>query len=382
MRHAPFEGIGTTQVAVLRYLRRRGSASRVEIAELCGVTAAAISMMTRDLLERGVILEGERRQAGRGAPHINLKLNPSVGYALGVHCNRFSVALTLLDFCGDVLGELRCPGRYDTFEDVREEIIEGKAKLLQQAGLEDEVLVGAGIAMPTRFRQGASFLDLAQEVVSWSGPDLAASLQKGLGCAVRIENDANAAVMGELTLGNAADHENFVYLYLSEGIGGGIIIGKQLYRGNFGNAGEIGALRARGLTRPSFEDLAEFCAGHSGNVPSDRSPDAWNTYLNSNQELVDTWINRAGPETARLGFSLSAVLAPEAIYVGGSLPRMIREQLCPWLDFSVSDPFEGAKVLQPAILLPEVSAADTVAFGAAAMILHDLPAIANMRSQS
>lgn len=373
--YSGLSGIGTTQLSVLRYLRRRSSASRVEIAELCGVTPAAISMMTRDLLERGIILEGERRKAARGAPHIDLKLNPSVGYALGVHCNRFSVTLTLLDFCGGILGELNCPGRYDTFEDVREEIIHGKTKLLQQTNLNSEVLIGAGIAMPTRFSQGASSLDLAQEVVSWSGQDLAASLRQGLGCVVKIENDANAAAMGELTLGNAAGHENFVYLYLSEGIGGGIIIGNQLYRGNLGNAGEIGALRARGLTRPSFEDLAAFCANRSDTVPIDRSPATWNTYLNSNEELLHTWTERAGPETARLAFSLSAILAPEAIYIGGSLPRMVREKLCSWLDFSISDPFEGAKVLQPRVLLPEVFATDAVAFGAAAMLLHYPPTI-------
>ncbi|WP_113221501.1 ROK family transcriptional regulator [Agrobacterium sp. fls2-241-TYG-188a] len=369
----PFDGIGNTQAAVLRYLRRKQSASRAEIAELCGVTPAAVSMMTRDLIERGIVLEGAKRQVGRGAPQIDLSLNPSIGFALGVHANRFSITLSLLDFGGIMVGELHLPGRYDTFAEVQNEIRNGKDRLLAQGGVGNNQLIGAGIAMPTRFRHGNAFLDLAQEVISWAGPDLTASLQAGLGCTVVIENDANAAAMGELTVGNAAAHQNFVYLYLSEGIGSGIIIGRQLYRGSLGNAGEVGALRARGLSRPSFEDLADWCASRSAKVPADRSPDAWKHYLDTNGDVLGDWLKRAGPEIARLAFPVSAVLAPQAIYVGGTLPLMVREQLLPWLNFSVSDPFEGARVLQPEILLPEVSATDAVAFGAAAMILHDLP---------
>jgi predicted NBD/HSP70 family sugar kinase len=372
-RRTPFEGIGNTQAAVLRYLRRRQSASRAEIAELCGVTPAAVSMMTRDLIERGIVLEGAKRQVGRGAPQIDLTLDPSIGFSLGVHANRFSITLSMLDFTGTMVGELHLPGRYDTFAEVQTEIRNGKDRLLAQGGINSDRLIGAGIAMPTRFRHGAAFLDLAQEVISWDGPDLTESLQQSLGCSVEIENDANAAAMGELTLGNAAGHENFVYLYLSEGIGSGIIINRQLYRGNLGNAGEIGALRARGLSRPSFEDLAEWCASRSEKVPTDRSLDAWKSYLDINGNVLGDWLKRAGPETARLGFSVSAILSPQAIYIGGTLPLMVREQLLPWLDFSKSDPFEGARVLQPEIVLPDVLATDTVAFGAAAMILHDLP---------
>lgn len=372
-RRAAFQGIGNTQAAVLRYLRRRQSASRAEIAELCGVTPAAISMMTRDLIQRGILLEGAKRQVGRGAPQIDLALDPSIGYALGVHANRFSVTLSLLDFSGRSVGELHLPGRYDTFAEVQAQIRSGKDRLLAEGGINGDLLIGAGIAMPTRFRQGAAFLDLAQEVISWAGQDLKASLQQSLGCSVEIENDANAAAIGELTLGNTAGHENFVYLYLSEGIGSGVIIDRQLYRGNLGNAGEVGALRARGLTRPSFEDLAEWCADHAGQVPGDRSPEAWRQYLDANRDVLASWLQRAGQQTARLAFAVTAVLAPQAIYVGGTLPLLVREQLLPWLDFASSDPFEGARVLQPEILLPEVSATDTVAFGAAAMILNNVP---------
>jgi predicted NBD/HSP70 family sugar kinase len=373
MRRSPLEGIGTTQASIVKYLRRKGSASRVEIAELCGVTPAAVSMLTRDLIERGIIVEGARRQTGRGAPPIDLTLNPSAGYALGVHANRFLVTLTLLDFCGTTVGELQLPGAYSTFANVQSEIKHGKEQLLARNGIDTNLLIGAGIAMPTRFRQDTAFLDLAEEIISWAGSDLSSSLRLSLGCPVIIENDANAAAMGELTLGNAANYQHFAYLYLSEGIGSGIIIGQELYRGNVGNAGEIGALRSRGLPRPSFEDLADWCNERVGHIPQGRSPEIWTDYLNENSSVFKAWLDRAGPETARLAFMMAAVLAPSAIYIGGTLPKMVRERLAGWLDFAQSNPFEGARVLQPQILIPQISATDSVALGAAAMILHALP---------
>lgn len=361
--------IGTTQAALLRHLRQRGAASRVEIAEVCGVTPAAVSLLARDLLARGLVAEGARRKGGRGAPSIDLELQRSAGYALGVHATRYSIMLTLLDFSGAVVGDRLLLGPYDAFADVLATISGGARDLLAAQGLSRDRVIGAGIAMPTRFRQQTMPLDLADEVKSWAGDDLAMQLRQTLGCPVVIENDANAAAIGELTLGNSAGHANFAYLYLSEGIGGAIIINRALHRGTLGNAGEIGALRPRGLSRPSFEDLAQWCAARAGAAPQGRAAEAWTRFLAENPSLLDGWLERAGPETARLAFAVTAVLAPSAIYIGGTLPQSVRQRLALWLDFERSDPFDGARVVQPAILLPEVVAADAVACGAGAMIL-------------
>ncbi|WP_313616481.1 ROK family transcriptional regulator [Rhizobium sp.] len=369
-RNGDLTGIGATQGALLGYIRRKGSASRVELAEYCNITPAAVSMMTRNLLQRGIIEEGARRQEGRGAPHIDLTLKKTVGYALGAHANRYSVMLTLLNFGGEIVGELQLRGSYGAFSDVQQALQDGSEELLAKNAISRSDLIGAAIAMPTRFRKEAMSLDLAEEVISWAGSDLSAMLREALRCPVIIENDANAAAMGELTLGNTAGHENFAYLYLSEGIGGGIIIKNELFRGYLGNAGEIGALRGRGASRPSFEDLAAWCLEHVGEKPSGRAPEVWTDYLSRNPAVFDAWLERAGPEVARLAFAVSAILAPTAIFVGGTLPRIVRERLAQWLDYERSDPFNGASVIQPQILLPEVVATDPVAFGAAAMILH------------
>lgn len=372
-RQRPFDGISRSQARMLRHLRRKGSASRGDLAEVCGVTAAAVSIMTRDLIDRGLVVEGARRTGGRGAPHVDLLLADAVGYALGIHANRFSVSLVLLDFRGQRIDERRQEGPFDSVSDLTPTLEGLKRQLLNAHGIESRLLIGAGIAMPTRFRQGAGVLDLAEEVIGWAEADLVETLQRTLGCPVAIENDANAAAMGELALGHFADHANFVYLYLSEGIGGGVIINRELYRGQTGNAGEVGALRARGLPRPSFEDLAHWCKTRVGHIPDGRSGEEWSAYFDTHGAVLDDWLLRAGPETAALAFMTAAILAPAALYLGGTLPWFIRARLADWLDFARSEPFAGARVVQPEIIVPQNSARDAVAFGAAAMILHDLP---------
>jgi len=363
-------GLGTTQAAVVRYLRKQGSAARSEIAQTLGITAAAVSLLTRELIQRGIITEGARRKGGRGAPHVDLTLAQGVGYALGVHASTHVIVLTLLDFSGYVVGERHLSGRFDHFETVRTAVVEGSLQLLAAAGAGQSELVGAGVALPTRFYKDDSRLDLADEVLAWGDSDLSASLAQGLGCSVRFENDANAAAIGELSLGNGAGYENFAYLYLSEGIGSGIVIGSKLYRGAAGNAGEIGGLRTRATSRPSFDDLAKWCATRHHAVPLGRDPKAWSEFLAAHPDLLNSWLERAGPELADLGYAVAAILAPDAMYIGGTLPAIVRERLMAWLDFGFSKPAQQGRVSQPQIKLPDVVAGDVVAFGAAAMVLH------------
>ena len=71
-----------------------------------------------------------------------------------------------------MVDELQLPGSYDAFAGVQSGIEKGKAALLDRNEIAADQLLGAGIAMPTRFRQGASFLDLAEEVISWAEPDM------------------------------------------------------------------------------------------------------------------------------------------------------------------------------------------------------------------
>lgn len=360
-----------TQSTVLRLLRRKGSASRAELAAACGITPAAVSVLSRDLLDGGLIREGARRAGGRGAPHIDLMLSPSAGHALGIHATRHTIAVALLDFGGAVIAEICLNGNFERFADACTAIAKGTAIVRRQAPDPSAPLIGAGIAMPTRFSTKDTELDLADEVSAWAGDHLDARLRELLQCPVLFENDANAAAIGELALGNREGYRDFTYLYLSEGIGGALILNGELYRGHSGNAGEVGLLHARDAPRPSFEDFVKFCAAEDlKDIPTSRDQQAWEEFIRNNVCAVETWLQRAVPQVAEIVFAVTAVVAPKAVFVGGTLPLTLRRALVDRVTLRHGNPKRG--LIAPDLSMPAIRAEDAVAFGAAAAVLHHL----------
>ena len=90
------------------------------------------------------------------------------------------------------------------------------------------------------------------------------ALEKQLGAVVILENDANAAALGEKWMGAGRDTDDLVLLTLGTGIGGGIISGGRILRGYLGMAGELGhisrwfptAIRAAAATRAAWKNTA------------------------------------------------------------------------------------------------------------------------------
>ncbi len=102
----------------------------------------------------------------------------------------------------------------------------------------------------------AGFLDHGRGLVyespnlHWTEPVTFGKLMEdALGCPVIIENDANAAVVGEVFFGAAQGHRDVVYVTISTGIGGGLFLDGRLYRGSSGFAGEIGHTKPFGQGR-------------------------------------------------------------------------------------------------------------------------------------
>jgi len=98
----------------------------------------------------------------------------------------------------------------------------------------------AGIAAPGPIDPARGVIVEAPNLPGWHNVPLAARLVEALGCPALLENDANAAAWGEFTAGAGAGTRHMIYLTVSTGIGGGLILDGRLYRGAGGAAGELG----------------------------------------------------------------------------------------------------------------------------------------------
>ena len=111
---------------------------------------------------------------------------------------------------------------------------------LGQAGAGVRELKAVGVASPGAVDVRRGVVPSAPQLPGWHEVPLREIMSRRLGLEVRLENDATAAALGEHSFGGGRDTQHMLYLTVSTGVGGGIIIDGKLYRGASGAAGELG----------------------------------------------------------------------------------------------------------------------------------------------
>ncbi len=114
------------------------------------------------------------------------------------------------------------------------------AALLAETGLRREDLLGLGAGAPGPLDPETGVVFEPPNLEGWRDVPLAEMLQEVTRIRTFIENDANAAAVGEAWVGAGAGVSDLIYITVSTGIGGGLIFGGELYHGVSGTAGEIG----------------------------------------------------------------------------------------------------------------------------------------------
>jgi DNA-binding Lrp family transcriptional regulator len=233
------------QNVVLEAIRSSGATSRVELAERTGLTAQTISVIVRRLLTDGLVREDGARPSngapGGGKPRTTLRVEPTAGYAVGLHFDPGRIAAVLVDLAGSVLAETRRELHHSVQPEEAVELM-GKAvrKVVREAAIPRRRMLGVGLACPGPIDQDLGLVLYPPRLAGWEQVPLGTLLEESAGSPVTIDNDATAAAIGERWSGVARNVGNFVYVYMGTGIGGGLFLGNQVYRGPYRNAAELG----------------------------------------------------------------------------------------------------------------------------------------------
>ncbi|WP_226053038.1 ROK family transcriptional regulator [Dickeya chrysanthemi] len=356
-----------THRKLLALLRRSGSLSRSALAAASGLTTAAVSMMTRDMLNLGLLEESDRAQGRRGPPHINLRPAAHAGYVLGVYAEYDLICLILMDYAGQCVAQTTLHGDFRVVDSVADTLAGAIRTLLEAQPQAHERLLAVSLALPARFDGGAMPVWIAPGLAAWRGVDIARQLSDRVGCPVLVENDANCAAIGELYFGSAAPDDSFFYLYIGKGIGGALILNGELHRGKQGNAGEIGALRTRAQSRPSFDDLRSCLLAAGESLPSAAADASWQALAAS--PAGKRWTQRAAGELYRLVYTVTALLDPPSLYLGGTLPAPFMAELQAAVMAQSPAPDDDAPLTLPPVRLSTLPTQNSAAFGAAALAL-------------
>lgn len=236
---------------MLGAVRRRGMASRPELAAELGLSLQAVTRIVAGLCRDGLLQSCGKKTLGVGQPTQFYQLVPDAVCSIGIQLQRRQLRLVLTDFCGNIL-QRHDVALADWFPaTVQQALLQHTQQLLKQlTPLQQQRLCGIGLAMPwfagnARFaaplfpQLDASALAALQQ--AWQGIDLAATLQAELQLPVYPENDGSAAAAAELWLGKPTTAD-FLYLYLDQLIAGGLVLNGQLWRGRHGNAAHLAVL--------------------------------------------------------------------------------------------------------------------------------------------
>lgn len=237
------------RLRVVEALRRHGSASRSDLVELTGLSRTTITSLIGDLQARGVIVAtntgSDGPQRSRGRPPVLLRLAPSAGAALGVAFDHTHVHVAVADLSSTILAERRMEvdvdGSASAALDAAAELI---GAVLAEAGIGQGRVLAAGMGMPGLVATPSDPLGSRSVLRGWDGVNPAEALAGRLG-GIHVEalNDANLGALAEASLGAGDDVDDLVYVKISSGIGGGLVLGRRLHRGVSGTAGEIGHVK-------------------------------------------------------------------------------------------------------------------------------------------
>lgn len=313
--------LGYNERRLIEMLRGRGSLSRIELAREMDVSAPTLTRLTSSLLEAGLIIEAEasRTGNGRGKPSTALEINPDGLFTIGVYFNPDDIRICVADLNGQIRAEIRQDLEDHSFHHIMDIAAPAARQVVAKAKIDKGRVLGCGLSFPGHFSRNPGHVFQIPQFTGWHDVDVNKDFQQYFDAPVHHENDGKAVILSELYYGVGRNLSNFAMIWLTYGIGGGVVVGRHLYRGTHRNAGEFGGLFPKSYPRPSGQDLCKVLAGAGIDIA--RLKDIDEGYVD-HPRMVE-WLERASDQLRALTLIVARTLDPSAIVFGGSLPDWI-----------------------------------------------------------
>ena len=229
---------GLIKSRIIEYFISNGNATNTDISKEFNLSSPTIARIINEMCQEGFVLEYGKLETEEGR-HPNLfGLNPDSGYFIGVDINPTFVNIGLMNIRGDLIDLIK-----DTsyVHNNTLEALERLCDIIQNytinASVPQEKIFNININIGGRINPDTGY---SYSVFNFSEASLSSMLTERLGYQVTIENDTRAMAFGEYMEGCVQGEKNILFINVSWGLGAGIIIDGNLYKGKSGYAGEIG----------------------------------------------------------------------------------------------------------------------------------------------
>ncbi|MDN4593046.1 ROK family transcriptional regulator [Polycladomyces subterraneus] len=229
------------KASILRSLIKSSPLTKAEIASRTQLTFVTVSNLLTELVEEGLVQELGYAESNGGRKPVLFGINSSAYVFLGVDVQVEKLVCVLTDFQCKVL-------------DSRTELINVRQgpdsvirqirilvdRILNENNVEFKRIGGIGASTPGPIDDKTGVIISPPNMPGWKNVPFRDMLQHEFQVACHLEKDANAAALGESRFGTGAGIQHLIYIIIDVGIGGGIIINGEVYRGFLNGAGEIG----------------------------------------------------------------------------------------------------------------------------------------------
>lgn len=319
------------QRLLLGTLYSDGPATRPQLAKAAGLSLPTVSAALAELEAAGLTRSSPSAEVTTGRPAVLFEANPSAGAVAAVDLGREWIRVVVTDLLSNRLA------RTDTRNTAR-----GATKLvslvgaavrgaLEEAGLDPSDVTHTVIGSPGVLRRGHGRVAFAANLPGWQRPGLVESLKAQLGESLTIDNDANLAALGEHADGAGVGVSQLVYLHIGTGVGLGIVIDGELYRGSTGAAGEVAYIplgpfsthpsspSRRGMLEETL--AADAVVGYARDAGMGGNPSAAEVFASARagEPPAVEAVRREAVRLAYLVATIGAFLDPELIVLGGGV---------------------------------------------------------------
>ena len=368
------------QAELLLRVRAEEGLSRVDLARRMNLAPSTIGIYVDHLVEEGFLFEGKAAERDFGRPPTILAPNPQGGRFIGVDFEARNIMAIAVDFSQRPIKQF-----HDTIAATEsvESILSKIEHAIETVNDGDErKLLGIGVGVPGVIDPVQGVALSYKHIPGWANVPVTDRLAKRFGVPVFVENTIRSMALAELWFGQCRGLRNFICVGLRSGLGAGIIIDGQVYRGTDNRAGEIGdwpcactgddrSAKREGFAR--LEDLTSLQALRRRFAPgSEKEPGAASFEVlaqaaRAGDRTVLGFLDQAAEALAVVLTQLNCVFRPEKIVLAGAFADF-GDQFLGRLERALKnlDLPGGAPVIVNSLLGPFNGA-----LGAAALAVHE-----------
>jgi len=378
---------------ILDTIRRSGPISKTDISSLIGVNVVTVSNYVEDFLRQKIIFEKELDISKGGRRPVLLDLNAEAGYTIGIGVNLTNTIGVIADLRGKLIKKIQRDRPQEKASDIIDSIVSLTRELLDENVDSKDRIRGIGVGI-------SGIVDVNRDTVRWpekTGQELRYTLiplplkeimSREFNYPVVVDNDATLACFGEQWLAHDVEIKNLLYMF--SGVGCGMMINGEIYRGASGCTGELAIYNDKEkdfdcrflkrwdadlgmltnakqkLTSKKDSKLWQLCNGNLDNLTLKCILEA----ARSEEELAVEVVKEAAKLLGIKIASLVNLLNPQIVVIGGGLEEagvhFIEEIRAAVREWSFE---EAQRVVK---IIPSRLGENAVALGAANLIIRQL----------